>query len=611
MIKPGLKQYPRSLGGQAVPSYLLWVLRNAKWLPLANGERERPSMCILARNVSKEVSALVRQPYLNSEHPLLENLKIDKIALKNALSTVGVVTELDELPWDSFYEVLLELPEKDPKGEVAQSLYRALIARQSDSDNPSGEKHDTFMKEGRMFGRFCDETGYFPISKLYYFENPTLPQPVLNLFHSLELDKHKGAAKVKRFFGVQPFSLSEADIKLISFEEHPQSDIFRKDVESLKPYIYALRVEEDSDRSELRSLKQLQVILCTSAKCSIRIGNEEKEMVLQSGESIIADSIIYMVVEQSDYDKQVIKDEIVADALGSIVTGVLKVEIGGDIARLATCSDTRLRILLNKITGGSGEVRLEKGLALMQLPLDLEEEFVKPSTPMMPIPPEPTHSSIVGEVEPISKPSEARSPTIGPVNVSGGSQLPIGQQREVKQRVKVNLELDGFISARRIVDPDRTENLAMQFEEAQHRFPLKVSHLQGKEAYGCDILSFGNKENLEAFKTTHEMKLIDRFIEVKGSVNDKGAITLKGYELACANENRDKFFLYRVCETEKTGEFKLVETQNPLLIGEKNALSIQYEINPFKTKRSKQWVVTEINEEEQKEDVSEDLEKTP
>jgi hypothetical protein len=590
-----------------MPSYPLWTLNNTAWLPLTSGERQRPSMCTLAKGVSKEVSVIVGYPSLNLEHPLLKSMKIDKTTLKNALTTAGVVTELDELPWDSFYEILLQLPQKDPEGKVARSVYRALIAR-TDSDNPSGEKYERFMKEGKMFGRFGEKTGYFPISDLYYFENPTLPESMLKLFPSLDLDRRKGAAKVKKLFGVETFSLSIANIMIREFEEHPCSKDFQKEVDRLKPYIYALRVEEDSDRSELRSLKRLEVKLCRSAKCSIRVSDVEKEMILQPGESIVVDSIVYLVAEPLEYDKPFIRDEIIADALGDVITGILKVEIGGDIARLATCSNVRLHVLLDKISGGSGETRLRQVEELMKLPLvtEEEEEFTKPPPVPVPTPqiPQPTTPSLLvsGHGSAGEPDTSTRPDSVGPVSVSGGGEVKIVQPREITLRIKVNSKSSSTTWTKRSqVNPDRAENLAMEFEKAQGRFAEKVSHFQGSEAYGCDILSFRSREDSEDFNTNPDMKLVERFIEVKGRVSNIGSITLNGNELTCAQNNGERFFLYRVYESEKTGEFELVETPDPLGV-ETGALKVQYEIHPFRTRCSKHWDVKEIDDVKDEQD---------
>ena len=326
-IKKPYQRYSRELNNQIITSYPLWLLRNIKWLPVANSEKQSPSRCLFTKGISKEISTIVGYPLLNFDHPLFKKYKIDTTTLKNSLATVGVVTELDDLSWDSFYEILLELPQKDPDGRIARSIYRSFIGRESDSNIPTGDKRNRFLKEGEMWGSFGENKGYFPVTDLYYFDNHSLPESILSLFPSLDIDKRKGADKVKRIFGVEPFILSDAQIKMEEFEEHPFSDDFEKDLENLMPYIYALRVDEDSSRAKLRKLKKFKVILCRSAKCSIKISNEEKEIILKEGESITVNSIAYLVVEPIEYEKSLIKDEIIADTLGEIISNILRVEL--------------------------------------------------------------------------------------------------------------------------------------------------------------------------------------------------------------------------------------------------------------------------------------------
>jgi hypothetical protein len=85
----------------------------------------------------------------------------------------------------------------------------------------------------------------------------------------------------------------------------------------------------------------------------------------------------------------------------------------------------------------------------------------------------------------------------------------------------------------------RTILLIME-SDLQGRFPLAVDHLQGTRAYGCDILSFTSNESRELFMENGDVNLIERFIEVKGSMNERGTISLKGNELLSAQQNRNR-----------------------------------------------------------------------
>ncbi|KXA92720.1 hypothetical protein AKJ65_07170 [candidate division MSBL1 archaeon SCGC-AAA259E19] len=74
-------------------------------------------------------------------------------------------------------------------------------------------------------------------------------------------------------------------------------------------------------------------------------------------------------------------------------------------------------------------------------------------------------------------------------------------------------------------------------------------------------------------------------LEVKGSTNEKGSITLKGNELEKAQDKRENYFLYRVYQnTGSPGTFELVSLKDPL--GCSEALDRKMEINPFHTEES-------------------------
>ena len=149
-----------------------------------------------------------------------------------------------------------------------------------------------------------------------------------------------------------------------------------------------------------------------------------------------------------------------------------------------------------------------------------------------------------------------------------------------------------------MTNPDRTENLAIEFEKVQNRFPLKVSDIKGVEAYGCDILSFETEHDRDTFSASPELSLITRFIEVKGSGLARGSITLKGNELKSAQAYPDRYYLYRVYEDEdERGIFELIELANPLDLDEES-LEIEYEVHPFRTDTARSWIVTEYVDED-------------
>jgi hypothetical protein len=594
-VRPPGKQLRRESDAR-MPSHVSWLLSTIEWIPVADGNKRSASRCTFAKGLSKELSSFVGRPVLNEDHPLLRETEADHTLLRNVLSSIGVVTDLDNLSWDSFYDILLELPNKDPIGENARSVYRALIER-SDPDNPEGEKYEKFKTLGHMWGRKGNNSSYFQVNDLFYLENQTLPESAARLFPLLDLDYRRGAAKVKRIFGVKPLNPSETDIQIDDFDEHPLSSDFQREVDGLKPYIYALRVEADSKRSELRKIKDLSIKLCKSAKGHLKIGNETVQLILRTSDYLIAGSTAYIVAEPADYAKAFIQDEIIADALGDIFGTLAEVNIGSDVARILTCSSQRLDTLLDRMAGGAGKIRLEKSNTFFaDLSTGIEADFRGYAVPPAPVssPNEVPASSEVPNLQPAPVPTVPVPSQVGPVIVNQGEPIRIPIPRNISQVVQINTRVHTFEIIRRpSLDPDRSESLAMRFESAQGRFPKLVSHLRGNDAYGCDIISFGTEENLKTFDGSLDTRLIERFVEVKGSVNETGGIELKGNELESAGKYRDRFYIYRIFETDVTGTFELVATANPLEV-EVAAIKRQFEVNPFKTAKSVRYDVKEM-----------------
>jgi hypothetical protein len=588
----------RKLFNQVMPSYTLWLLRNVKWLPASSGNRLAPAKCSLARG-ARDLEPVIGYPAINMEHPLIKELNLDLTAIRNALIKIGVVTDLDELPWDSFYEVLLELPKLDPEGNKAKALYRILVGRSDVDISPCGEKYEEFMKKGKMLGRVKGELVYLPISKLFYLENITLPSNIAEQFPLLELDKRRGASKIKKLFGVEPLTRDKIQIEITHFEEHPASQSFQSEVDRLKPYIYALRVEEDTNRANLSALKRLKVELCKSVSVAVCVSGERREIDLSEGHAINIDTVAYLVSEPSDYSRSFLDDEIIADALGEIISNILRVDVNNEIARLASCSSSKRDLLLDRIVGGSGKERMGKSKELLKASGDKEEKEDQFSRPSPWTPPPKGDEKELPEEEPeedLTK-GETKPDDIGSVSTRDlGTPVPLPKKKIVARRIQGNPKGSRTPHFKKRVNPDRAENLALRFEESQGRYPVKVSHIRGLQAYGCDIVSFKSEEALASFKEKDNPDSVERFIEVKGSTSEKGSVILAGNELSSAQAYRERFFVYRVYEDEDTGLFELIALSDPL-DSEKEAFEIHYEINPFRSSKSHLWEIEEIHNE--------------
>ena len=91
------------------------------------------------------------------------------------------------------------------------------------------------------------------------------------------------------------------------------------------------------------------------------------------------------------------------------------------------------------------------------------------------------------------------------------------------------------------------------------------------------------------------MKIVSRFIEVKGRRAKEGSIQLEGNELKCARRFNKRFFMYRIFEEDIPGTFHLVELCDPVH-AEGEAVNHVLDINPFNSNRSVIHKVVELQE---------------
>jgi hypothetical protein len=133
----------------------------------------------------------------------------------------------------------------------------------------------------------------------------------------------------------------------------------------------------------------------------------------------------------------------------------------------------------------------------------------------------------------------------------------------------------GPLAATAHSDPYRAadaEDWTGLFEVSEGRFPVNVAHLQGRDAYGCDWLSFASVEDVEAFRADpSRTDLVVRFIETKS-----GTIELTDNETRAAELRHARYFIYRVEFFSSWRNYAdLTIVANPL--SHRNALLARYE----------------------------------
>jgi len=585
-IKPKRKQYWRELNRKSLPAYPIWKIQTTEWLPVEKGRTLRPTRCNFEAD-QMNLFPVVGYPALDTEDSLFDRLSMDKLSIKMALQRAGVTQSLEELSWGAFYDILFELSEIDPNGGVAARLYSLVASKKGD---PDGKQYDRFRECGDMLGKYEGEIGYFPVDELRLPESDSLPETIVDKFPILQINKKSRNPKVEKLFGVKTLSIRDIEITPTESHTHNRSSEFQREIERLKPYILALRMGTTQESKARSKIRNLEFKLCEAFRATASVDGENIEIELQPGKFLIINSTVYVVPKPFNTSRT-LDDENLANLTGEIFSTALDTNVRYEtyILSMAPNRDKTLSILSGEDVSILQKARkrldVEGDDKLSFKPPEIESSESKPSDDSSSNDPssDNDHDETGSSSEDTDKDREKID--IGEIRVGKG-------EYEVENKRKISVRrLEGTPSkssrqrSSRVADGSRAEKICMRFEYEEGRVPVDVSHIQGSESYGCDIISFNTEARKEQFLEQYDAELIDRYIEVKARTSDKGSILLKGNQLDAAKDQRDNFFLYRAYERTVDGSsYELFVLKDPTAVSE--ALEPQISVNPFRTEKS-------------------------
>ena len=548
---PGSAYKRRKYSGP-LPHHAKWVIENAAWLIVADGVKKKPVECMLAE---RSLEKIFPTPALY-QHPLLDRYIKDPVMFRRALENAGVIPDLTYLSRKEIEKILLSLPEKDPSGLNAKTLYLSIMNR-VDTNLLGWEKPPSeFARKGLMWGKGPDGAKYYPVQDLRHADSEDFPEILTSRIKIVDLPKRRGNQQIRRIFGVEPLDKRKIIYSAITPVEREECHDLRVQFDRIKPYLLALRQSKSQKSGEFVGLKALKLVTCQELHVRLTYETTTIETDFEiSFTWLIKDDCAYILVP--DGERAAFRAAMFADSLGQIVATTFNIESGGDFARLVQCDESDRMELLRRMLGESempdiDDLTRQLGLVdtilppiiLPLLPETGDELGAKPNTP----------EKSEGPANPESQPKEIPAP-INPdslgVNPETHVPEPSSQKRPIVGR-RTPVDTGGMGTVHRITDSNRCEELAEAFEEHENRFPIRVSGVVGYKGPKCDILSFESEADRDRFVAypTQEKDINDvaRFIEVKGSVNEKGSINLKGNELAAARDYAERYYIYRVYE---------------------------------------------------------------
>jgi hypothetical protein len=572
----GYDRKPRQYKG-GLPSYIRWKIQNTPWLPIQENKKEKPCRCMYgARGLEKVFPA----PAL-FKHPLFEKYHIAPLKLRAAWDNCGVLPDVSYLTPEQVVEILLELPKIDSDGKSAKAFYRNLLANVGEQSDWTGPV-TIFKENGLLWGKGPDGHKYYPVKDLRHADTDDIPEQLANKIRLVDLPKR---------VGVEPIDRNKITVEI---KEHNVSQR-NNDIQSLfkkyKPYLYALRQVRTRQHQEINLFKKLNLVLCSHIESSLSYEDMRIDVsILEPYKWIIKEDNAYILEDPSESAS--FNSDIFVDSIGAILASMFGIESGGEFARILRCRNNTDRGRLLKRIIGDSDFDLEE----LKKEFEQVDDIPPFSYPEEKLLKETTDGHAIEEKKTIeAKKDEKESKE--PISSEGVKVVKEGHHpgekglRQIALRSKTPVQGFSFQTLRRVANGDICEEIAIIFEESEHRWPLKVAGIQGYQGPRCDIISFDSEKGRIEYcnNPSTNTLLIKRLIEVKGRSSEKGAISLKGNELDAARVYAERYYIYRIYE-KNDNDYVLLIVNNP--IEHKEAIEDIIEIDLSRALKAERYHLT-------------------
>ncbi|MCO5166634.1 MAG: DUF3883 domain-containing protein [Planctomycetes bacterium] len=586
----GRERTHSQIAGPALMNAALWCLRTSVWVPSGDdGIRRPPTRLTVLTACARALQGIFFLHRLDAAHPLLEE-RGGAAALRIALMALGAIAGVEDLDVDTLYTMLAELPKSDPRGEIAERLYRAVLEA---DPGPGGARGEAFRRTGQIWGVSGGIAKYVPIESARFL-GQRLPRAIEHaLVQSIPIAKLPPDAvhrRVKAIFGIDPIAGEELELALVAAEDLAWADVPNAHLRRAIPYLYALRLHttDDTRGEDLRRLKRVSLRVCSRAVFRISIlGGESWDVALEHpGEGLALDADGTLVLIEHGL-QPMSSPHFWLDVANVLAQYLKKRDVASDAGHLLGCThDGDMLRVLDRLTLGAAETLLQR--ARGRLGETLPEEpvgrvVVPPARPVeqaqvtSPAPTEPATSPGDCSPGPSATDFETATLTIRPA-------APPEERASAPRSLIVRRE--SIAPPRAPQSPageDKTLPFVLAFERSEGRFPLDVHHVTGRDGPGCDVLSFLSAEALaraqrEGTLLRYELDRcheVDRFIEVKGRANKGGHVGLSDNEARRAAEVRERYFIYRVdVDRADPRRVRLGILQNPIGSGGRRDLVV-------------------------------------
>ncbi len=499
-------------------------------------------------------------------------------ALQIAFLRAGVPAGLSGLDSEEIYALLYELPEKVIDGKIAKKLYRWLIESSELTPDTGGQNYKLFASKGKIWARIGTQEGYFPVAKTHYVDVEGLPTALLEDLTIADLPKKRGADKIARLFALRTIDRSSVTEQVEHHISAPCAASADANFQQAKPYILALRQSYSAQSQQLDLLRHLHLEVSTSVTAVIHYDGHSVHHRLHPWSYAIHKNNLYIACDPSKPTS--VSAALLSNVIGEAVAAIFGLTDGNAFAQLYQCDESDRKRLLMRLLGEDQETVIEELLisgdsipqtqhATIILPIngidgdqDTDIDAADDHEEDDQLPESKSENDDVNDDQESGVWKKPENITVEPVaHTAESSQGHIDLKVSARGRRENQGAQLGAIRGTK-ADGEVGEILAVMFEKQAGRFPVRVGHITGYLAPGCDILSFRSAEDKAAFLTgqEHNSALVDRFIEAKA--RSGGAVELTGHEWNAARQWGTRYFVYRFERDQENGNGYLLTVLN-------------------------------------------------
>lgn len=545
----------------ALPDLVRHQIRTTPWLACADGAHHAPADCMAQPGRLTDLFNVPRTAAVGSE----AQYGLSQLLWRRGLANASVPHELSDLSEAGVYGLLTSLSGRPIAEDVVKRLYQQILELEHfDIEKAPVERAD-FLSQGKVQVYKGTATEWVRPSDALYADQSGFPQAAREHLGLIGLPPRRSATNVRDRFGVAALSKQNFKLELTQFTEETSlaAATLRSDLQSARPYIRALRLLDSNVTARLKRFDRLTLKIVRAAEIRITIGDQQISGPLESWTHVLQGNDLIVAIDASrDISSAgLLAHEAIADGIAEL----FELQSGADFAKLLSARDGSVRrTLLARMLPNFSEEELNQSLADVSEP-DERYEPSKVDPGILARGPKnsgkpadgsdgTTNAGISGDTAvPITAPpSQPPSKPVVPTSVTStmlrtpapsgtGPGMP-GGNSVIGVRIATST---GPVGAAPHADPFRAadaEAWTRLFEIEQGRFPLDVAFLQGRDAFGCDCLSFASQTDLETFKADPKRtELVARFIETKS-----GVIQFTDNETRAAETRGERFFVYRI-----------------------------------------------------------------